>query len=125
MLRIVARTVTLNYVKTKLVCNACFKKSFSISVKVKFWNYDRNTSLPREVFLNSNSKYWFVCEKGHDFDIELGSISSLKNWCRYCVNKTEQKMQDCLLTDFLSLQRECTPQWSNKKSMISSSQNYK
>ena len=31
------------------------------------------------------------------------------------MNKTEQKLQDHLLIDFPLLQRECTPQWSNKK----------
>ena len=96
-------------------CISCFKKSFASSIKVKFWNYDRNIILPRQVFLNSNTNYWFTCEMGHQFDMPLVRISFQDSWCRYCVNKTEQKLQDHLLTDFPLLKRDCTPQWSSKK----------
>ena len=44
----------------------------------------------------------------------LESVSS-QNWCQYCVNKTEQKLQNQLMIDFPSVQREITFQWSNKK----------
>ena len=97
-------------------CMSCFNKTFSAIDKAQYWNYVKNDGIsPRDVFMNSNKKYWFICEKGHNFNITLAAISSSQNWCRYCVNKTEQKLQERLVIDFPSLQREITFQWSNKK----------
>ena len=96
-------------------CTLCFKKSFAMSIKAKFWNDLKNKSItPRQVFLHCNSKYWFICEKGHDFLMKLCSISK-NHWCHYCVNKTEQKMYNTLSIHFPSLQREYKPYWSQNK----------
>lgn len=95
-------------------CITCLEKSFSIHEKSKYWNYNINNILPRHLFINSHEKCWFKCEKDHVFDIKLDAISS-GNWCRYCINKTEQKLQDRLKTDFPSLQREISPPWAKRK----------
>ena len=81
-------------------CITCLEKSFSIHEKSKYWNYNINNILPRHLFINSHEKCWFKCEKDHVFDIKLDAISSGKNWCRYCMNKSKQKLQDRLKTDF-------------------------
>ena len=48
----------------------CFKHSFASNEKAKFWiNAFNKRVTPRKLFLNSVKKYWFKCEKGHEFDI--------------------------------------------------------
>ena len=96
-------------------CITCLEKSFSIHEKSKYWNYDKNKILSRDLFLNSHKKYWFTCEKGHEFDMRLSHIALENNWCRFCMNKSEQKLQDRLKMDFPSLQREISPSWAKRK----------
>lgn len=72
-------------------CNSCFERSFGSHLKAKFWS-DKNELTPRQVFKSSDKKCWFVCEKGHEFQSCLESITSKKCWCPLCVNKTETKL---------------------------------
>ena len=65
--------------------------------------------------MNTNKKNWFKCEKKHEFDMQLNHIASENKWCRFCMNKSEQKLQDRLKTDFPSLQREINPPWAKRK----------
>jgi len=49
-----------------------------------FWDYTRNTKIPREVFLNTQSQYYFSCYKcSHLLLISLGGINR-GCWCQYC-----------------------------------------
>lgn len=65
-------------------CKLCFNKSFASNPKSKEWNYELNKSIPRQVFNQSNKKFWFKCKVClHNFDIVLNDISKDK-WCRYC-----------------------------------------
>ena len=77
-------------------CVACFGKSFATSDKAQFW-HPKNDKKPRDVFLSSNSKYWFTCEKcTHDFDSTLYHVTSGR-WCPKCKNKTEKMLYEWLL----------------------------
>ena len=58
---------------------------FSQHPKAIFWS-DRNEKKPDEVSLNSHKKFWFDCECGHTFDIQLNNVNSGR-WCSYCSNK--------------------------------------
>ena len=67
------------------------EKSFSISDRAVYWS-EKNDKSPSEVFLQSNKKYWFDCDKcEHNFEKTLGSIK-LGRWCPYC---SHQKLCDC------------------------------
>jgi len=90
-------------------CKKCFDKSFASSDKSKFWCIDNNIS-PRNVFKSSNKKFMFKCEKHHEFDILLNNIMAGK-WCRYCVNKTEQKLFDNLQPIYTNLMQQYKVDW--------------
>jgi hypothetical protein len=63
-----------------------FEKSFASHSKSKFWS-KKNTIKPEEVYISSNKKRWFDCDKcTHSFEKKLHHI--LKNsWCPYCTNQ--------------------------------------
>lgn len=79
----------------------CFEKSFASSDKVEFWSVEKNKQSPREVFANSHRKYWFECEKKHNFSSVISSVSS-GSWCPLCKNKTEAKLLEFLKEQFES-----------------------
>tara|TARA_B100001250_G_scaffold413435_1_gene447569 strand:- start:906 stop:1964 length:1059 start_codon:yes stop_codon:yes gene_type:complete len=63
-------------------------KSFSSHPKAEFWDYERNDSLPRDVFKNSHKKYFFNCgDCEHTFCIRLNDVSQRERWCPYCANQ--------------------------------------
>ena len=59
-------------------CLFCYKNSFASHEKAKYWDYDKNKILPRDIFLHSSKKCWFKCEKKHEFDTQLCHIASEK-----------------------------------------------
>ena len=65
-------------------CQYCYEKSFMSHPNSKFWNYSKNKMTPRSVFKKTDKKFWFVCVKGHDFEMRLGHISSRGYWCAFC-----------------------------------------
>ncbi len=91
-------------------CESCFKKSFASHEKSQYWS-DKNELKPRNVFKNSNDKYWFNCKKDHEFEKRLGNIVSQNCWCPYCKNKTEQKLFEILQVDFPDLKHQFKEDW--------------
>lgn len=73
-----------------IFCQTCFDKSFASSEKSEYWS-NKNELCPRQVFLNSKTKYWFNCDEGHEFETDPGHINN-NRWCPYCKNKTETKL---------------------------------
>jgi very-short-patch-repair endonuclease len=61
-----------------------YEKSFESHEKAQFWS-DKNELKPNEVALNSNKKFWFNCNCGHEINITLSNINS-GYWCSYCSN---------------------------------------
>jgi len=76
-------------------CTSCFEKSFAAHEKVKYWS-ERNDASPRGIFTNSNFKFWFNCECGHEFETILEHISR-GGWCSYCANQKLCANNDCVL----------------------------
>ena len=87
---------------------------FDSHPKSKFWS-NRNTLKPNEVALNSHKKFWFDCECGHQFDIQLNNIN-VGRWCMYCANKKlcnkDINCKICFDKSFASVERSKI--WSNK-----------
>jgi very-short-patch-repair endonuclease len=87
---------------------------FSQHPKSKFWS-DRNEKKPDEVALNSHKKFWFDCECGHTFDIQLNNVNVGK-WCPYCSNKKlcelNRNCKKCFDKCFASVER--SKNWSDK-----------
>jgi very-short-patch-repair endonuclease len=92
-------------------CKYCFNNSIASLPQSEFWNYEKNGISPRMVYLGSNcKKYWFHCRYGHDFDITPLSVSR-GQWCRFCHNKTEEKMRQILIKFFPSLECQKKFDW--------------
>jgi very-short-patch-repair endonuclease len=100
----------------KQYCKFCFALSFASSDKAKYWS-DKNEVKPRDVFKSTPNKYFFNCKKGHHFDQSLSNITSGK-WCRYCINKTEQKVYEKLITYFPTLEQQFKVEWCKNKTYL-------
>ena len=91
---------------------------FSENPKSKFWS-DRNEKKSNEVALNSHKKFWFDCECGHEFDIQLNNVNTGR-WCSYCSNKKlceqSKNCKICFDKCFASVERSIY--WSNKNEEI-------
>ncbi len=97
-------------------CENCFNKSFASNDKAKYWS-NKNEVKPRDVFKSTSKKYFFNCKKGHFFDQSLSSITS-GSWCPRCINKTEQKVDEKLITYFPTLERQFKVEWCKNKTYL-------
>ena len=91
-------------------CECCNNKSFASHEKSQYWS-SKNIKNPRNVFKNSNKKYWFNCLKcKNSFDSSLSHIVNGR-WCPFCKNKTEAKLYEKILTTHSSLIRQFKQEW--------------
>ena len=79
-------------------CKICFERSFASfndktdngKLKIDCWIEEKNGKIPREVFKNTHTKYWFKCDNkncNHEFDLYLHDVvNKTKKWCYYCKN---------------------------------------
>jgi len=75
-------------------CQVCFKKSFASSKKVDLWDHEKNNIKPRDVFLQSNKKYWLCCDKcKHGYQQVLSN--AFKCGCPFCANQKLCKKESC------------------------------
>ena len=98
-------------------CKICFEKSFASHPKNKYWSNKNNLS-QRQVTKNSDNKYYFDCEKKHEFYMSLGSISRENSWCPRCLNKTEQKLFEQLIKLYPTLQQQFRVEWCKNKTYL-------
>jgi very-short-patch-repair endonuclease len=95
-------------------CQHCLDLSFKSHPKALCWS-DKNHEKPRQVFLNSNNKYWFKCDVClHNFEIQLNSIAK-GNWCPFCGHKKlcdDNSCQHCLDLSFMPHSKASC--WSDK-----------
>jgi very-short-patch-repair endonuclease len=72
-----------------------YEKSFASHSRSEYWS-DKNLLKPCEVFMSSNIKYIFNCDKcDHQFEKRLNQIT-IGGWCPFCVN---QKLCDDINCD--------------------------
>ena len=87
---------------------------FSQHPKSIYWS-NKNDKTPNEVALNSHKKFWFDCECGHQFEIQLNNVNSGR-WCSYCSNKKlcepSKNCKICFDKSFASVERSSC--WSDK-----------
>ena len=74
-----------------------YEQSFaSNEERAACWHITKNGDVkPRDVFKSTNKNYWFTCDNGHDFDIQLKNVTS-GQWCSSCINKTETHVFETL-----------------------------
>ena len=78
-------------------CKICYEKSFASHAKAACWDYEKNNNInPRNIFKNSNTKYFFNCNIcNHNFNLSLGAINgSANSWCSYCSNPPKKLCND-------------------------------
>ena len=97
-------------------CEICFNKSFASNEKSKYWS-EENKIKPRDVFLQSNKKFIFNCDKcSHNFEGLLSNIIK-GQWCSYCSNRqlcNNNNCEICFNKSFAS--NEKSKYWSDKNS---------
>lgn len=101
-------------IPTKILCDnddciSCFNRSFASSKNAIFWS-NRNSKSPRQVVKCSENKYWFICDKKHEFEMILYSVND-GNWCPHCVNKTETKMFETLTNNGYNVLTQFRADW--------------
>jgi hypothetical protein len=52
----------------------------------KEWNYKKNSLLPNEITRGSSKSYWWICEKGHEWQAGAASRAKKHSGCPYCTN---------------------------------------
>lgn len=103
-------------------CNACFEKSFASSEKSQYWSQRNESITPRQVFMSSNTKYWFDCPKcNHLFKAVPNHLASKGSWCPYCAVPSRQLCNDisctfCFERSFAS--HEKSKYWSTRNGHI-------
>ena len=51
------------------------------------WDYDRNKVNPEYISLGSDKKFWWKCNKGHEWEATVSSRTGLKCGCPYCAGQ--------------------------------------
>lgn len=51
------------------------------------WDYTKNSVKPGEVNINSENKYWWVCEKGHSYQQSVYQKTKMNRKCLVCCNQ--------------------------------------
>lgn len=74
------------------------------------WDYKKNVKSPKEVLSYSNTKYWWICSKGHSYDASP-SNRLLGRGCPYCSNHKVLKGFNDLATTNPNLSKE----WNYEK----------
>ena len=97
-------------------CKICYDKSFESHEKSKYWSI-HNELKPRQVHLNSNKSFKFICEKNHNIIMSLGNIN-YGYWCKFCINKTEQKLYDILILYYIELKQQYKVDWCKNKTYL-------
>jgi very-short-patch-repair endonuclease len=98
-------------------CQDCLQKSFQQHPKSIYWSKE-NTLHPRQVFKNSDKKYWLDCECRHKIFMSPKRIYKEHKWCSYCAH---QKLCDnnecvsCFKNSFASEPK--AKYWSTKNSV--------
>lgn len=73
---------------------------------VNEWDYNKNDLLPEDVFPSSNKKYWFICEKGHNYLKEMYHKTN-GSGCPYCANQKILVGYNDLATTHPNIALEC------------------
>ena len=79
-------------------CKLCLNNSFASyngktilnNLKINCWDIKKNNLIPRNIFIGTDKKYWFICDKcNHSFNSMICHITNPKNntWCPYCSNQ--------------------------------------
>ena len=79
---------------------------------VKEWDYKKNAPLtPKDVTSKCNRKAWWICPKGHSYDMVIGNRSQLNQGCPFCAGKRVLAG----FNDLATTSPEIAEEWDYKK----------
>ncbi len=101
-------------------CDICINKSFAISDKSMFWNFEKNKDTPIDIRYGSEAVRWFNCKTcSHTFDIKICKITRPEaSWCPYCSSHrlcSDNNCKICYERSFAS--NPLSKFWSNKNTV--------
>lgn len=81
------------------------------------WDWEKNTKDPSVVSRGAVKKYWWICKKGHSFDMSPNSRTnkSKSQSCPYCSGKRVLKGSN----DLATIHPEVEPMWDWDKNSLS------
>lgn len=115
--------ITCCYCSNKMLCIldsciTCFNKTFaSHPHAVKCWS-SKNIFHPREIFLGTEKKIIFNCDRCNGEFKRTGYEVNSKNWCPLCKNKTELKLYNFLVENNINCKREQCYEWCKNENGI-------
>ena len=78
----------------------------------KEWNYEKNYPLtPRDVIAGGKKKYWWKCEKNHEWKTDIYSRIHQNTGCNYCLGRIATPG----VNDLATLYPEIAKQWDYRK----------
>lgn len=78
---------------------------------IRQWDYEKNNGLtPQEVTAGSQKKVYWICEKGHSFDMDIRSRTKGQG-CPYCNNRRILPGYN----DLATLNKELAAEWNWEK----------
>lgn len=82
------------------------------------WDYEKNTLIPSQVFVCSNTSIWWKCSLGHSWKVPVCDRTSGGNGCPYCAGKKVLAG----FNDLKTLNPLLADEWDTEKNDIAPSQ---
>ena len=80
---------------------------------IKSWDYKKNTIDPNKTTCGSVKKAWWICEKGHSYDMRIDHRNN-GHGCPYCSGRRPIIGE----TDLLTINPELCKEWNYEKNEI-------
>ena len=84
----------------------------------KEWNFEKNTLIPSQVFVGSNTSIWWKCSLGHSWEAAVCDRTSGGNGCPYCAGKKVLAG----FNDLKTLKPQLADEWDYEKNELLPSQ---
>ena len=81
---------------------------------VKEWDYEKNTIKPTEVFKSSEKMAWWICPKGHSYNMKIAYHSNNGSRCPYCADIKALKGYN----DLQTIDPEGAKEWDYEKNEL-------
>lgn len=84
----------------------------------KEWDFEKNTLIPTQVFVGSNTSIWWKCSLGHSWESDVCDRTSGGNGCPYCAGKKVLAG----FNDLKMLKPQLAAEWDHEKNELLPSQ---
>lgn len=117
-----------NCIKCRNLKLATADKSKSLALLfpkiAKEWNYNRNKTTPDCVYPQSNKQYWWICDKGHEWQDAPSHRIKRDNNCPFCSNRKVLQGYNDIYTTHPHLLSEWDYEINNKLGILPTQLSY-